>query len=141
MANINEQMQQSINECNNTISFDEFNTKAEKKIDVEDKVIPSKRKDNIADICNIINIASTVALVIKSCHNKKNTGKYRVSDLACITLSSYITGQSIRETYQDFPDSGFGKLYHTTVRFMKKVVEATKKMVGKTTRKEDTDYE
>lgn len=144
---IKEQMQESINKCDNTISFDEFNTKAEeaeRKInmeitDGEEKIISSPRKNNIADICNIINIVSTAALIIKSCRTKKNTGKYRVSDLACITLSSYITGQSIRETYQDFPNSRFGRLYNNTVRFIKKVVETTKKLAGKTTRKEDLE--
>lgn len=146
MDTIKEQMQAGINDCNNTISFDEFNTKAEKKnsikiTDGEEKIISSPRQNNIADLCNIVNIASTIALIIKSCHNKKTAGKYRVSDLACITLSSYITGQSIRETYQDFPNSKFGRLYHNSVRFAKKVVEAAKKLATKTTRKEGTDYE
>ena len=149
MKDIKDQMQESINECNNTISFDEFDAKAEKaerKINVEitdgeEKIISSPRQNNIADICNIINIASTIALIIKSCHNKKTAGKYRVSDLACITLSSYITGQSIMETYQDFPDSRFGRLYHNSVRFVKKVVEATKKLAAKTTRKEEVKNE
>lgn len=148
MENVKEQMQASINECSNTISFDEFNTKAEeaaeRKInmeiaDGEEKIISSPKQNNIADLCNIVNIASTIALVIKSYHSKKNTGKYRVSDLACIVLSGYITGQSIRETYQDFPNSKFGRVYGNSVRFIKKVVEATKKMVAKTTRKEDIE--
>lgn len=147
---IKDQMQESINECNNTISFDEFNAKAEeatkRKINVEitdgeEKIISSPRQNNIADLCNIVNMASTIALIIKSYRNKKNTGKYRASDLACITLSSYITGQSIRETYQDFPNSRFGRLYHNTARFAKKVVEATKKMVTKTARKEEIKNE
>ncbi len=150
MKDIKDQMQESINECNNTISFDEFDAKTEeatkRKInaeitDGEEKIISSPRQNNIADLCNIVNIASTAALVIKSCRTKKNIGKYRVSDLACITLSSYITGQSIRETYQDFPDSRFGKLYHNTIRFIKKVVEAAKKLTVKTTRKENNNYE
>lgn len=148
MENVKEQMQASINECSNTISFDEFNTKAEeaaeRKInmeiaDGEEKIISSPKQNNIADLCNIVNIASTIALVIKSYRSKKNTGKYRVSDLACIVLSGYITGQSIRETYQDFPNSKFGRVYGNSVRFIKKVVEATKKMVAKTTRKEDIE--
>lgn len=150
MENVKEQMQANINECSNTISFDEFNTKAEeaaeRKInmeiaDGEEKIISSPKQNNIADLCNIVNIASTIALVIKSYRSKKNTGKYRVSDLACIVLSGYITGQSIRETYQDFPNSKFGRVYGNSVRFIKKVVEATKKMVAKTTRKEDSNYE
>lgn len=150
MENVKEQMQSNINECSNTISFDEFNTKAEeaaeRKInmeiaDGEEKIISSPKQNNIADLCNIVNIASTIALVIKSYRSKKNTGKYSVSDLACIVLSGYITGQSIRETYQDFPNSKFGRVYGNSVRFIKKVVEATKKMVAKTTRKEDSNYE
>lgn len=150
MENVKEQMQANINECSNTISFDEFNTKAEeaaeRKInmeiaDGEEKIISSPKQNNIADLCNIVNIASTIALVIKSYRSKKNTGKYRVSDLACIVLSGYITGQSIGETYQDFPNSKFGRVYGNSVRFIKKVVEATKKMVAKTTRKEDSNYE
>lgn len=150
MEDIREQMQESINDCNNTISFGEFNAKAEeatkRKINVEitdgeEKIISSPRQNNIADLCNIVNIISTAALVIKSCRTKKNTGKYRVSDLACIILSSYITGQSIRETYQDFPDSRFGRVYRNSVRFMKKVVEAIKKLIVKTTRKEEDNNE
>lgn len=146
---IRKQMQENINKCDNTISFDEFNTKAEeaeRKInmeitDGEEKIISSLRKNNIADICNIINIASTVVLVCKSYRNKKTTGKYRINDLALTILSGYITGSSIRETYKEFPASRFGRLYNNTVRFIKKVVEDTKKLVVKTTRKEDTDYE
>ena len=143
---IKEQMQESINKCDNTISFGEFNTKAERKInmeitDGEEKIISSPRKDNIADICNIINIVSTVVLAIKSYRNKRNTGKYRVSDLAIMILSGYITGQSIRETYQDFPNSKFGRVYRNSVRFMKKVVEAIKKLIVKTTRKEEDNNE
>lgn len=147
---IKEQMQENIDNCNNTISFDEFNTKAEeaaeRKInmeiaDGEEKIISSPKQNNIADLCNIVNIASTIALVIKSYRSKKNTGKYSVSDLACIVLSGYITGQSIMETYQDFPNSKFGRVYGNSVRFIKKVVEAAKKMVAKTTRKEDSNYE
>lgn len=146
---IKEQMQKEINECDNTISFDEFNTKAEeaeRKInmeitDGEEKIISSPRIDNIADIFNIINIVSTVILAIKSCRNKKNTGKYRVNDLAITILSGYITGNSVKETYKEFPTSRFGRLYHNAVRFTKKVVEATKKMVVKTTRKEEVNDE
>ena len=146
---IKEQMQENIDNCNNTISFDEFNTKAEeaeRKINVEitdgeEKIISSPRKDNIADICNIINIASTIALTIKSYRNKRNTGKYHMSDLALTMLSGYITGNSIKETYKEFPTSRFGRLYNNTVRFIKKVVETTKKLVIKTTRKEDSNYE
>lgn len=144
---IRKQMQENINKCDNTISFDEFNTKAEaaeRKINVEitdgeEKVISSPRKNNIADFCNIVNIVSTAALIIKSCRTKKNTGKYRVSDLAITILSGYITGSSIKETYKEFPTSRFGKLYCNIARFMKKVVEATKKLAGKTTRKEDLE--
>lgn len=145
MNEVKDQMQESINKCNNTISFDEFDTKAkamENKVKVtndEEKIISSPRKDNIADICNIINIASTVVLAIKSYRNKRNTGKYRVSDLAIMILSGYITGSSIRETYKEFPTSRFGKLYCNIARFIKKVVEATKKLAGKTTRKEDIE--
>lgn len=150
MENVKEQMQASINECSNTISFDEFNTKAEeaaeRKInmeiaDGEEKVISSPRQNNIADLCNIVNIASTIALAIKSYRNKKTNGKYRISDLACVMLSGYITGSSIRETYQDFPNSKSGKLYRNIARFMKKVVETTKKMVIKTIRKEEVKDE
>lgn len=150
MNNINtfkEQMQENIDNCNNTISFEEFSAKAEaaedkvKIKDGEEKIISSPRKNNIADICNIINIVSTAALIIKSCRTKKNTGKYRVSDLACITLSSYITGQSIRETYQHFPSSIFGRLYRNTAKFMKKIVETIKKVMIKTTRTEVINYE
>lgn len=146
---IKEQMQESINKCDNTISFDEFNTKAEeaeRKInmeitDGEEKIISSPRKNNIADICNIINITSTIILAIKSYSNKRNTGKYRVNDLAITVLSGYITGNSIKETYKEFPTSRFGRLYHNTVRVIKKVVEAVKKLVVKTTRKEDISNE
>lgn len=146
---IKEQMQAGIDECSNTISFDEFNTKAEaaeRKINVEitdgeEKVISSPRQNNIADLCNIVNIASTIALTIKSYRNKKTNGKYRISDLACVMLSGYITGSSIRETYQDFPNSKSGKLYRNIARFMKKVVETTKKMVIKTIRKEEVKDE
>lgn len=144
---IKEQMQESINKCDNTISFDEFDAKAKaaddkvKIVDGEEKIISSPRKDNIADICNIINIVSTVVLAIKSYRNKGNTGKYRVSDLAIMILSGYITGQSIRETYQYFPNSKFGRVYRNSVRFMKKVVEAIKKLIVKTTRKEDDNNE
>lgn len=142
-------MQESINKCDNTISFDEFNTKAEeaeRKInmeitDGEEKIISSPRKNNIADICNIINITSTIILAIKSYSNKRNTGKYRVNDLAITVLSGYITGNSIKETYKEFPTSRFGRLYHNTVRVIKKVVEAVKKLVVKTTRKEDISNE
>lgn len=147
MNEVKDQMQESINKCNNTISFAEFSAKAEAAedkvqiTDGEEKIISSPRQNNIADLCNIVNIVSTIALIIKSCRNKKNTSKYRVSDLACATLSSYITGQSIRKTYQDFPDSKFGKLYHNITRFIKKIVEIIKKLISKTTRKEDTDYE
>lgn len=150
MNNINtfkEQMQENINNCNNTISFDEFSAKAEaaeekvKIEDDEDELIPSPRKNNIADICNIINIASTIILAIKSYSNKRNTGKYRVNDLAITVLSGYITGNSIKETYKEFPTSRFGRLYHNTVRFIKKIVEAVKKLVVKTTRKEDISNE
>lgn len=150
MNNINtfkEQMQENIDNCNNTISFEEFSAKAEaaedkvKIKDGEEKIISSPRKNNIADICNIINIVSTVVLAIKSYRNKRNTGKYRVSDLAITILSGYITGSSIRETYKEFPTSRFGRLYNNTVRFIKKVVETIKKLISKTTRKEDTDYE
>lgn len=145
MDTIKDQMQQSINECNSTISFDEFNTKVERKInmeivDGEEKIISSPRKDNIADICNIINIGSTIALIIKSCRNKRN-GKYNVSDLALAILSGYITGSSIKETYKEFPNSRFGRVYRNTVRFVKKVVEAAKKLVVKTTRKEEVKDE
>lgn len=148
MNNINtfkEQMQENIDNCNNTISFEEFSAKAEaaedkvKIKDGDEKIISSPRKDNIADICNIINIISTVVLAIKSYRNKRNTGKYRVSDLAITILSGYITGSSIRETYKEFPTSRFGKLYCNIARFIKKVVEATKKLAGKTTRKEDLE--
>ena len=146
---IKEQMQESINKCDNTISFDEFNTKAEeaeRKInmeitDGEEKIISSPRKNNIADICNIINITSTIILAIKSYSNKRHTGKYRVNDLAITVLSGYITGNSIKETYKEFPTSRFGRLYHNTVRVIKKVVEAVKKLVVKTTRKEDISNE
>lgn len=150
MKDIKDQMQESINECNNTISFGEFDAKTEeatkRKINVEitdgeEKIISSPRQNNIADLCNIVNIISTAALVIKSYSNKRNTGKYRVSDLALTTLSGYITGSSIKETYQEFPNSRFGRLYHNSVRFAKKVVEAAKKLATKTTRKEGTDYE
>ena len=150
MNNINtfkEQMRENINNCNNTISFDEFSAKAEaaeekvKIEDDEDELIPSPRKNNIADICNIINIASTVVLAIKSYHNKKVTGKYHVSDLAITMLSGYITGSSIKETYKEFPTSRFGRLYNNTVKFIKKVVEAAKKLVVKTTRKEEDNNE
>lgn len=145
---IRKQMQENIDKCDNTISFDEFDAKAEeaseRKINVEvtdgeEKIIASPRQNNIADLCNIVNLISTTALIIKSCRNKKNTGKYRVSDLACIMLSGYITGDSIKETYQDFPDSRSGRLYHNTVRFAKKVVESVKKLAGKTARKEDLE--
>lgn len=144
---IKEQMQKEINECSNTISFDEFDAKAKvaedkvKITDGEEKIISSPRKDNIADICNIINIASTIALTIKSYRNKRNTGKYHMSDLALAMLSGYITGNSIKETYKEFPTSRFGRLYNNTVKFIKKVVEAAKKLVVKTTRKEDCNYE
>lgn len=146
---IRKQMQENIDSCNNTISFDEFNTKAEeaeRKInmeitDGEEKIISSPRKNNIADICNIINIASTVVLACKSYRNKKTTGKYRINDLALTILSGYITGSSIRETYKEFPTSRFGRLYNNTVRFIKKVVEDTKKLVVKTTRKEEANNE
>lgn len=142
---IRKQMQENIDSCNNTISFDEFDAKAAddkvKIVDGEEKIISSPRKDNIADICNIINIVSTVVLAIKSYRNKRNTGKYRVSDLAIMILSGYITGQSIRETYQDFPNSKFGRVYRNSVRFMKKVVEAIKKLIVKTTRKEEDNNE
>ena len=40
-----------------------------------------------------------------------------------------------------FNSSRFGRLYHNTARFMKMVVEAVKKLVVKTTRKEDYNYE
>ena len=144
---IRKQMQENIDSCNNTISFDEFDAKTKaaddkvKIVDGEEKIISSPRKDNIADICNIINIVSTVVLAIKSYRNKRNTGKYRVSDLVIMILSGYITGQSIRETYQDFPNSKFGSVYRNSVRFMKKVVEAIKKLIVKTTRKEDDNNE
>ena len=145
MEDIREQMQASINRCDNTISFDEFNEEVERKInmnitDGEEKIISSPRKNNIADICNIINIASTVILAMKSYRNKRN-GKYNVSDLALTILSGYITGSSIKETYKEFPNSRFGRVYRNTVRFVKKVVEATKKLVVKTTRKGDTSDE
>lgn len=148
MDAIKEQVQESIDKCSNTISFDEFNTKAEestkRKINVEvtdgeEKIISLPIQNNIADICNIINIASTIALTIKSYRNKKNTGKYRVSDLACTMLSGYITGSGIKETYKEFPNSRFGRVYHNSIKFAKKVVETTKKMVVKTTRKEDLE--
>ena len=146
MDTIKEQMQQSINECSNTISFDEFDAKAERKInmditDGEEKVLSSSRKDNIADICNIINIVSTVVLAIKSCRSKRNTGKYNVSNLVLTILSGYITGSSIKETYKEFPNSRFGRLYNNTARFIEKVVEAIKKLVVKTTRKEEANNE
>lgn len=144
---IKEQMQKEINECSDTISFDEFDAKAKvaedkvKITDGEEKIISSPRKDNIADICNIINIASTIVIAMKSYRSKKTTGKYRVSDLALTMLSGYITGSSIKETYKEFPNSRFGRLYHNVTRFAKKVVEAAKKLATKTTRKEGTDYE
>ena len=146
---IKEQMQAGIDNCSNTISFDEFDAKAEeaeRKInmeitDGEEKIISSPRKNNIADICNIINIASTIILAIKSYSNKRNTGKYRVNDLAITVLSGYITGSSIKETYKEFPNSRFGRLYHNVARFAKKVVEAAKKLVVKTTRKEGDNNE
>lgn len=146
---IKEQMQAGIDNCSNTISFDEFDAKAEeakRKInmeitDGEEKIISSPRKNNIADICNIINIASTIILAIKSYSNKRNTGKYRVNDLAITVLSGYITGSSIKETYKEFPNSRFGRLYHNVARFAKKVVETAKKLVVKTTRKEGDNNE
>ena len=147
MNEVKDQMQESINKCNNTISFDEFDTKVKamenkvKVTDGEEKIISSPRKDNIADICNIINIGSTVALIIKSYRNKRHIGTYNISDLICTVLSGYITGSSIKETYKEFPNSRFGKLYCNIARFMKKVVEATKKLAGKTTRKEEVKDE
>lgn len=101
----------------------------------------SPRKNAIVDLCNIINIGSTVALVTESKCNKKNIGKYSINDLVCIALSSYITGQSIRETYQHFPSSIFGRLYRNTTKFMKKIVETIKKVMIKTTRTEVINYE
>lgn len=64
-----------------------------------------------------------------------------MSDLAITILSGYIAGSSIRETYQEFQNSRFGRLYHNIVRFMKMVVEAAKKLVVKTTRKEEDNNE
>lgn len=142
---IKEQMQESINECDNTISFGEFDAKVEtlenKVTNSKENIISSSRKDNIVDICNIINIGSTVALIIKSYRNKRQIGTYNITDLICTVLSGYITGSGIKETYREFPNSRFGRVYHNSVRFIKKVVEAIKKLVVKTTRKEEDNNE